>query len=88
MLAEMGRNLDVKIVEGHDPADRPGAGQITDGVDDQPAVLKVRQGENFVNRLPRPRLVEELLGREQEYPAAFLFAADKEPVALVIAGDA
>src|SRR5205823_4238734 len=49
VLAEVGGDLDVEVVQGDDPADRAGAGQVADGVDDQPPVLEVGQGEHLVD---------------------------------------
>ena len=65
VIAQEGDEFHVEIVERDDAAERPGAGQVRHRIDDLPAILKVRQGENFVDRFTRPRLTETVFRGQQ-----------------------
>ena len=88
MLSEVGDDFDVEIVEGDDPPDGPGAGEVGDRVDDHAAVAEVRQGVDLVDRLSRPRLVQVQFGGQQDDMAPLLLAPLQEAVALVGAAHA
>src|SRR5205823_5210237 len=87
VLAEERRDLDVEVVQGDDAVDPAGPHQVGGGVDEPAAVGEVADREHVGTRLPRPRLAELPLDRQQVDGAALLPAPLQEPVALEVAGE-
>ncbi len=89
MLAQVGRRLDVEIVERNQAVDFARARQITDGVGDVRLLEEVDKGhdEKLVDRFPRPGFMLQVLRCNQNGAAAESLALFYEGAALEVAGE-
>jgi hypothetical protein len=88
MLAQLGADLHVVVIQRHDAVDGALAHQIGDGVRDVGLARQVgqRQHEELVDGVARPILVFELLRRHQDRVAALALALFEKWPALEVAG--
>ena len=85
VLAHRGGHLEIELVERHDQVDALRAREPADRVQHVRAIEQIRHVAEVVDRVARPRLVLDLLDRQQDDARALVPALAQEILALEVA---